>query len=49
MSILNRNRVAMRLHCKNLGIEGDLYGMFACMVTGRPWSSILKGIDRFVN
>ncbi|KAK9881066.1 hypothetical protein WA026_014411 [Henosepilachna vigintioctopunctata] len=44
MSILNRNRKNMRLHSQKLGIDGDLYGMFACMVTGRSWESINKGI-----
>merc|ERR1712029_221335 len=27
-----------------LGV-GDLYGLFACMVTARSWSSIQKGLD----
>ncbi|RZB39466.1 putative aarF domain-containing protein kinase 1 [Asbolus verrucosus] len=46
LSILNRDRKAMRLHSANLGIKGDLYGLFACMVTGRTWDTILKGIDK---
>ncbi|KAJ8930748.1 hypothetical protein NQ314_016420 [Rhamnusium bicolor] len=46
LSILNRDREAMRCHSKKLGIEGNAYGLFACMVTGRTWDSILKGIDR---
>lgn len=36
----------MRLHSSNLGIKGDLYGLFACMVTGRPWESVLAGIGK---
>lgn len=46
LSILNRDRKSMRLHSTNLGIPGDLYGLFTCMITGRPWDSILKGIDK---
>jgi aarF domain-containing kinase len=46
LSILNRDRKAMRLHSANLGIKGDMYGLFACMVTGRTWDTILKGIDK---
>lgn len=46
LSILNRDRKAMRFHSANLGIQGNLYGLFACMVTGRPWDSILEGIDK---
>lgn len=37
----------MRQYSKNLGIDGDVYGLFACMVTGRTWDTIIKGIDRF--
>ena len=36
----------MRAHAYNLGIKGDLYGVFACMVTGRPWESIMQGIAK---
>ncbi|VEN37521.1 unnamed protein product [Callosobruchus maculatus] len=46
LAILNKDRVAMRYHCKNLGIEGNAYGLFACMVTGRTWDSIMRGIDK---
>ena len=28
-----------------LGV-GEYYGLFACMVAGRSWSSITKGIDK---
>lgn len=46
LSILSIDRSAMRYHANNLGVEGDLYGLFACMITGRPWESVIKGIDR---
>lgn len=46
MSILNFDRKAMRLHSTNLGIHGDLYGLFACMVTGRSWESVMSGITK---
>lgn len=36
----------MRHHAYNLGIKGDLYGVFACMVTGRPWEAIMTGISK---
>lgn len=32
-------------HAGKLGI-GELFGLFACMVAGRSWSSIEKGIDK---
>lgn len=46
LSILNVDKTAMRKHSENLGIKGDLYGLFACMVTGRPWELVVQGIDR---
>ncbi|XP_030377702.1 uncharacterized aarF domain-containing protein kinase 1 [Scaptodrosophila lebanonensis] len=46
LSILNVDRQAMRKHSANLGIKGDLYGLFACMVTGRPWETLLQGINK---
>lgn len=46
LSILRVDRKAMRAHAYNLGIKGDLYGVFACMVTGRPWESIMQGIAK---
>ncbi|XP_017474494.1 PREDICTED: uncharacterized aarF domain-containing protein kinase 1 [Rhagoletis zephyria] len=46
LSILNVDRQAMRVHSQNLGIKGDLYGLFACMVTGRPWETLIQGINK---
>lgn len=46
LSILKVDRTAMRHHSINLGIVGNLYGLFACMITGRPWESVLSGIDK---
>ncbi|KAK5650103.1 hypothetical protein RI129_001132 [Pyrocoelia pectoralis] len=46
LSILNSDRAAMRMYSDKLGIHGDLYGLFACMVTGRSWDSIMQGIDK---
>ncbi|CAH2235282.1 aarF domain-containing kinase 1 [Pararge aegeria] len=46
LSIIARDKDQMRDHAEQLGIENHLYGLFACMVTGRPWDVIEKGIDR---
>ncbi|CAH1102503.1 unnamed protein product [Psylliodes chrysocephalus] len=46
LSILNRDTKGMRLHSKNLGIDGKAFGLFTCMVTGRTWNSIVKGVDK---
>ncbi|CAG9562773.1 unnamed protein product [Danaus chrysippus] len=46
LSIIARDRDKIRIHAEHLGIEKELYGLFACMVTGRPWDAIMKGIDK---
>ncbi|XP_045498783.1 aarF domain-containing kinase 1 [Colias croceus] len=45
LSIIARDKEGIKNYAKNLGIGDDLYGLFACMVTGRPWDVIMKGID----
>ena len=45
LSILNADLNGIKQYADLLGV-GQLYGLFACMVTGRSWSSIQKGIDR---
>lgn len=46
LSILSVDRDGMRQHCLNLGITRDLYPLFACMLTGRPWESVVAGINK---
>lgn len=46
LSILKVDRKAMRQHSEQLGIKGDLYGLFVCMVTGRPWETVMQGITK---
>ena len=45
MAIISRNLNAIQLHAEKLGV-GELYGLFACMATGRSWNAIQGGIDR---
>jgi len=45
LSILNANQEGIKEYADKLGV-GQLYGLFACMVAGRSWSSITKGIDK---
>ncbi|KAI5634361.1 ABC1 family domain-containing protein [Phthorimaea operculella] len=46
LSIISRDMTGMKVHAKALGIDPKLYGLFACMVSGRPWETIMKGIDK---
>jgi len=43
-AIIHRDISAIKTSADKLGV-GMLYGLFACMVTGRSWSSIQKGVD----
>ncbi|XP_042221878.1 aarF domain-containing protein kinase 1-like isoform X1 [Homarus americanus] len=45
LSILNADLKAIQRYGDQLGV-GELFGLFACMVTGRSWDSISKGIDK---
>lgn len=45
LSILNADLNEIQRYGNQLGV-GELFGLFACMVTGRSWDSITKGIDK---
>eukprot|EP00095_Tigriopus_kingsejongensis_P002163 maker-scaffold248_size238799-snap-gene-1.33 protein:Tk02163 transcript:maker-scaffold248_size238799-snap-gene-1.33-mRNA-1 annotation:"hypothetical protein LOTGIDRAFT_121554" len=45
LSILNADTEGIKVYADKLGV-GQLYGLFACMVSGRSWSSIQKGIGK---
>ena len=45
MSIIGADVKEMQKNSEKLGI-GELYGLFACMVSGRSWNAILGGIDK---
>lgn len=45
LSILDRDRIKMRTYCSNLGISDKVYPIFACMITGRTWDSIMAGLE----
>ncbi|KAG7204076.1 hypothetical protein KM043_001927, partial [Ampulex compressa] len=45
LAILNGDKAAMQKHCHNLGV-GDLYGVLACMVSGRTWNTIMSGVQK---
>ncbi|KRX57814.1 putative aarF domain-containing protein kinase 1 -like protein, partial [Trichinella sp. T9] len=43
LSILHKDRLGIERWSKALGV-GDLYPLFACMVTARSWKAIIRGI-----
>ena len=44
-SILKSDLEGMQKNADHLGV-GKNYDVFACMLTGRSWNSIQKGIDK---
>ncbi|KAJ8687845.1 hypothetical protein QAD02_023640 [Eretmocerus hayati] len=44
LAILNKDKVAMKKNCTKLGVR-DLYGLLACMVSGRSWETIMRGVQ----
>ncbi|XP_034938430.1 aarF domain-containing kinase [Chelonus insularis] len=45
LAILDRDKETMRKYCAALGVE-DMYGLLACMVSGRTWDTIMAGVER---
>lgn len=45
LAILKGDKIAMQNHCTNLGV-GDMYGLLACMVSGRSWDTIMSGVQK---
>lgn len=45
LSILNSDIEGMKTHSQNLGV-GEMWPLFACMVSGRTWNTIMSGVDR---
>merc|ERR1719309_183261 len=43
-AIINRDVEAIKAAADVLGV-GQLYGLFACMVTARSWNTIQKGVE----
>ncbi|KAE8750039.1 hypothetical protein FOCC_FOCC003163 [Frankliniella occidentalis] len=45
LSILNSDIDGMKTHSQNLGV-GEMWPLFACMVSGRTWNTIMSGVDK---
>ncbi|KAI0210514.1 AarF domain-containing protein kinase 1 [Lamellibrachia satsuma] len=45
LSLLKADVDAIRMYADKMG-TGDLYHLFACMVTSRSWKAVEKGIDK---
>lgn len=45
MALFSTDLERIKSAAMSMGV-GDLYGLFACMVTARSWKSVLSGIDK---
>lgn len=45
MALLKPDKDEIRRICTKMGV-GELFGLFACIVTARSWESVTKGITR---
>ena len=48
LAVINRNVNEMKQWATELGV-GDLYPFLACIMTHKPWTSIVNGIDKKVD
>ncbi|VDD87253.1 unnamed protein product [Enterobius vermicularis] len=45
LAILKPDQDAIKVYATEMGV-GDLFGLFACMVTRRTWKAVVKGVNR---
>lgn len=45
MSLINADLDGIKKYATELNC-GDMYGLFACMITARSWTAINSGIDK---
>ena len=45
MSLIHKDLDKLKYYADRLGIP-EMYGLFACMVSGRSWKAITSGIEQ---
>lgn len=45
MAVINSDVKNIERTARKLGV-GEMYGLFACMTSGRSWNAIQSGIDK---
>lgn len=48
LALIQANMESIKRYATELGV-GDLYGILACVVSGRPWSAVVRGITEVVD
>lgn len=48
LALMQADTKSIEKHATELGV-GELYGILACVVSGRPWSAIVRGITEHID
>lgn len=48
LALIQANMESIKKHATELGV-GELYGILACVVSGRPWSAVVRGITEHID
>lgn len=48
LALMSADMKQIKIHATELGV-GDLYGILACVVSGRPWSAVTRGITEVID
>uniref|UniRef100_A0A6G1SCL8 Putative aarF domain-containing protein kinase 1 n=1 Tax=Aceria tosichella TaxID=561515 RepID=A0A6G1SCL8_9ACAR len=48
LALIQANMESIKKHATELGV-GDFYGVLACVVSGRPWSAVVRGITEHID
>lgn len=48
LALIQANMQSIQKHASDLGV-GELYGILACVVSGRPWSAVVRGISEHID
>lgn len=48
LALIQANMESIKMHATELGV-GELYGVLACVVSGRPWSAVVRGITEHID
>ena len=48
LALIQANMDSIKKHATDLGV-GELYGVLACVVSGRPWAAVVRGITEHID
>lgn len=48
LALIQANMESIKKYATDLGV-GELYGILACVISGRPWSAVVRGITEHID